>query len=186
MRMPAMAGSIYPVGQSQREGSIHHQPTDRARIASAHGPCQGATRLLRCAPALRVTRASAAAQTANRAERFPSGPFEDGPEPPAARTLQTAPGPGRPAPSRRQIRAWSRTRATGRPRRTGHIHGTPPLRPRPTNRQPSPTASAGQPRASLPRRDRPRQGVQFHPDRVTQSSGTPFRPLRLRRRLRPA
>ena len=31
--------------------------TDRVRIASAHGPCQGATRLLRFASALRVTRA---------------------------------------------------------------------------------------------------------------------------------
>ena len=46
----AAAGCMYPVGQSRREGSIHRQPPGGTRIASAHGPCQGATRLLQDLP----------------------------------------------------------------------------------------------------------------------------------------
>ena len=41
---------MYPVGQSRREGSIHRQQPGGTRIASAHGPCQGATRLLQDLP----------------------------------------------------------------------------------------------------------------------------------------
>ena len=37
--------------------SIHRQPPGGTRIASAHGPCQGATRLLHYPPALQVTAA---------------------------------------------------------------------------------------------------------------------------------